>query len=154
MKAAILAGGKGTRLGALGKRIPKAMIKIQGKEIIWYIIKILKKNGFNQIILPLGYKGNLIKRYFSKNTKIFKGVSIDLINTGNNTTELFQFHYDVTPPSISSLTPNPVMDQNTNGEYLTNDASVTIDCTWDDNLDIENASFLSNDINVEGRSLK
>ena len=35
--AVVLCGGKGTRLGALGKKIPKAMIKIQGKEIIWYI---------------------------------------------------------------------------------------------------------------------
>ena len=42
--AIVLCGGKGTRLGVLGKKIPKAMIKIQGKEIIWYIINILKKN--------------------------------------------------------------------------------------------------------------
>ena len=37
----ILCGGKGTRLGAIGKKTPKTLIKVQGKPIIWYIIKIL-----------------------------------------------------------------------------------------------------------------
>lgn len=82
----ILCGGLGTRLGSLGKKIPKTLVKVNGKPIIWYIIKFMEKQSFNHFILPLGYKGNLIKRYFSKNTKNFKGVSIDLINTGNNTT--------------------------------------------------------------------
>ena len=40
--AIILCGGKGTRLGSLGKKLPKTLIKIQNKEILWYIIKILK----------------------------------------------------------------------------------------------------------------
>lgn len=80
--AIVLCGGKGTRLGALGKKIPKAMIKIQGKEIIWYIIKILKRNRFNQIILPLGYKGNMIRKLAKKYKSLFSVV--DLINTGEN----------------------------------------------------------------------
>ena len=57
----ILCGGKGTRLGAIGKKTPKTLIKVQGKPIIWYIIKILIKNGFNHFILPIGYKGVQIK---------------------------------------------------------------------------------------------
>ena len=80
--AIVLCGGKGTRLGVLGKKIPKAMIKIQGKEIIWYIIKILKRNRFNQIILPLGYKGNMIRKLAKKYKSLFSVV--DLINTGEN----------------------------------------------------------------------
>ena len=80
--AIVLCGGKGTRLGALGKKIPKAMIKIQGKEIIWYIIKILKKNKFNQIILPLGYKGNMVRKFAKKYKSLFN--EVDLINTGEN----------------------------------------------------------------------
>ena len=80
--AIILCGGKGTRLGALGKKIPKAMIKIQGKEIIWYIIKILKRNRFNQIILPLGYKGNMIRKLAKKYKSLFN--LVDLVNTGKN----------------------------------------------------------------------
>ena len=80
--AIVLCGGKGTRLGALGKKVPKAMIKIQGKEIIWYIIKILKRNRFNQIILPLGYKGNMIRKLAKKYKSLFN--EVDLINTGEN----------------------------------------------------------------------
>jgi glucose-1-phosphate cytidylyltransferase len=80
--AIVLCGGKGTRLGNLGKKVPKAMVKIQGKEIIWYIINILKKNKFNQIILPLGYKGNMIRKLSKKYKSLFSGV--DLVNTGEN----------------------------------------------------------------------
>lgn len=80
--AIVLCGGKGTRLGALGRKIPKAMVKIQGKEIIWYIIKTLKRNGFNQILLPLGYKGNMIRKLAKKYKSLFN--EVDLINTGEN----------------------------------------------------------------------
>ena len=69
--AVVLCGGRGTRLGALGKKLPKTMIKIQGKEIIWYIINILKKNKFNQIILPLGYRGNMIRKLAKKYKSLF-----------------------------------------------------------------------------------
>ena len=66
--AVILCGGRGTRLGALGNEIPKTLVKVQNKEIIWYILNHLKKNGFNHIILPLGYRGNQIKSFFKKIT--------------------------------------------------------------------------------------
>ena len=78
--AIILCGGRGTRLGLIGKKIPKTLIKIQGKEILWYIIKILKIYNFNHFIIPLGFKGNLIKEFFKKN-KNFNS-KIELINTG------------------------------------------------------------------------
>ena len=51
--AVVLCGGKGTRLGNIGKKLPKTLVKIQGKEILWYILKILKRNNFNHIILYL-----------------------------------------------------------------------------------------------------
>jgi glucose-1-phosphate cytidylyltransferase len=82
--AIILCGGRGTRLGQLGKKIPKSLLEIQGKPIIWYIIKSLKKNSFNHFILPVGYKANMIKKYFKKN-KEFKKINIEIINTGKNT---------------------------------------------------------------------
>ncbi len=81
--AVILCGGRGTRLGALGNEIPKTLVKIQNKEIIWYILNHLKKNGFNHIILPLGYRGNQIKSFLKKN-KYF-GLKITTINTGVRT---------------------------------------------------------------------
>ena len=59
--AVILCGGKGSRLGELGKKIPKTLVKVQSKPILWYILNILKKNSFNHFILPLGYKGSMIK---------------------------------------------------------------------------------------------
>ncbi len=82
--AVILCGGKGTRLGQLGKKIPKSLVKIHGYPIIWYIINILKQNSFNHFILPVGYKGNLIEKYFKKNS-IFKKYNIEIIKTGQET---------------------------------------------------------------------
>lgn len=81
--AVILCGGKGTRLGLIGKKIPKSLVSIQKKKIIWYIINILKINNFNHFILPIGYKGNLIKKFINKEFK--KGFHlIDIVNTGIN----------------------------------------------------------------------
>ena len=80
--AVILCGGKGTRLGTISKKLPKTLVKIQGKEILWYIIKILKLNNFNHFILPLGYKGNLIKKFISKYR--YFGSNVELVDTGKN----------------------------------------------------------------------
>ena len=74
--AVILCGGKGTRLGSIGKKLPKTLIKLQGKEILWYILKILKKNNFNHIILPIGYKGSKIKHFLRKNKKLISNVNL------------------------------------------------------------------------------
>ena len=60
----ILYIGKGTRLGSISKKIPKALVKIQKKEILWYIINFLKKNNFNHFILPLGYKIDYMKKFY------------------------------------------------------------------------------------------
>jgi glucose-1-phosphate cytidylyltransferase len=80
--AVILCGGKGTRLGNLSKKLPKTLVKIQGKPIIWYIINTLKKYKFNHFILPLGYKGHKIKKYL-KNI-CFYNTNIECVNTGVN----------------------------------------------------------------------
>ena len=81
--AVILCGGKGTRLGLLGKKIPKSLVKVNEHPIIWYIINTLKKNSFNHFILPIGYKGKMIEKYLKKN-KNFKKDDIDIILTGKN----------------------------------------------------------------------
>ncbi len=81
--AIILCGGKGTRLGAIGKKIPKSLVKIHNTEILWYIIMMLKKNSFNHFIFPVGYKGNMIKGYLKK--KIFSKLNIEIVDTGKNT---------------------------------------------------------------------
>ena len=79
--AIILCGGKGTRLGELGKKTAKTLVKVQGKPILWYILKILKKNNFNHFILPVGFKGQDIIK-FVKNSSEFQKYNIDIINTG------------------------------------------------------------------------
>ena len=81
--AIILCGGKGTRLGELGKKTAKTLVKVQGKPILWYILKILKINKFNHFILPVGFKGQNIVEFIKKSSE-FKKYNIDIINTGSN----------------------------------------------------------------------
>jgi len=64
MKVVILAGGWGTRLGYLTDLIPKPMVNIGGKPILWHIMKIYSYYGFNDFIICLGAKGDVIKEYF------------------------------------------------------------------------------------------
>ena len=64
MKAVILAGGLGTRLSEETERIPKPMVEIGGKPIIWHIMKMYSHYGVQDFIICLGYKGYLIKEYF------------------------------------------------------------------------------------------
>jgi glucose-1-phosphate cytidylyltransferase len=64
MKVIILAGGYGTRLGSVSELIPKPMIEIGGRPILWHIMKTYSHYGFNEFIICLGYKGNIIKDFF------------------------------------------------------------------------------------------
>ena len=70
MKVVILAGGMGTRLAEYTKTIPKPMVKLNGKPIIYYIMKHYANYGYKEFFLALGYKGGIIKKYFSKEKKI------------------------------------------------------------------------------------
>ena len=65
MKAVILAGGLGTRLAEETHIRPKPMVEIGGKPILWHILKIYSSFGINEFIICLGYKGYLIKEFFS-----------------------------------------------------------------------------------------
>lgn len=65
MKAIILAGGFGTRLSEETDLRPKPMVEIGGKPILWHIMKIYSHHGINEFIILLGYKGYLIKEFFS-----------------------------------------------------------------------------------------
>ena len=64
MKAVILAGGRGTRLNEETKNIPKPMVKIGRKPILWHIMKIYSAHGINEFVICCGYKGYSIKQYF------------------------------------------------------------------------------------------
>ncbi|MDD5197232.1 MAG: glucose-1-phosphate cytidylyltransferase [Candidatus Omnitrophica bacterium] len=78
MKVVILAGGRGTRISEETGSIPKPMVEIGGKPIIWHIMKIYSHFGFNDFIICLGYKGYMIKEYFSHYFLHMSDVTIDL----------------------------------------------------------------------------
>ncbi|MCP3671478.1 MAG: glucose-1-phosphate cytidylyltransferase [Gammaproteobacteria bacterium] len=65
MKAVILAGGLGTRISEESHLRPKPMIEIGGKPILWHIMKMYSHHGINDFVICLGYKGYVIKEYFS-----------------------------------------------------------------------------------------
>ena len=83
MKVVILAGGLGTRLSEYTKTIPKPMVEIGGKPILWHIMKIYSFFGFNEFILALGYKGNVIRDYFINYYYYNNDLTVDLSNKGN-----------------------------------------------------------------------
>ena len=64
MKVAILAGGFGTRLSELTSDIPKPMVMIGGKPILWHIMNYYSKYGHNDFYIALGYKSEVVKNYF------------------------------------------------------------------------------------------
>jgi glucose-1-phosphate cytidylyltransferase len=64
MKVVIFSGGIGTRIDDEGEALPKAMIDIGGKPVIWHVMKMYSAHGFNDFVVCLGYKGHLIKEYF------------------------------------------------------------------------------------------
>jgi glucose-1-phosphate cytidylyltransferase len=78
MKCVILAGGLGTRLAEETIRIPKPMVEIGGRPILWHIMKIYAAHGINEFIICLGYKGYIIKEYFANYFLHMSNVTIDL----------------------------------------------------------------------------
>ena len=85
MKLIILAGGLGTRLSEETSIRPKPMVEIGGRPILWHIMKIYSHYGINDFIVCLGYKGYVIKEYFSN-------------------------YYPPLPPMSPSTSPNNKMD--------------------------------------------
>ena len=82
MKVVLLAGGFGTRLSEYTKTVPKPMIYIGDKPMLLHIMKLYGKYGFKDFYIALGYKGEIIKKFFNKN---FFDWNINLIETGRNT---------------------------------------------------------------------
>ena len=80
MKAMILAGGLGSRLSEETSVRPKPMVEIGGHPILWHIMKIYSSFGINDFVICLGYKGYLIKEYFSHYLLHTSDVTIDLKN--------------------------------------------------------------------------
>ena len=80
MKVAILAGGLGSRLQEETEIRPKPMVEIGGRPILWHIMKHYSRYGFDEFVLALGYKGDLIKRYFLDYHALGRDMTISLEN--------------------------------------------------------------------------
>lgn len=81
MKVVILAGGLGTRISEESHLRPKPMIEIGEKPILWHIMKIYSYYGFNDFIICLGYKGHVIKEFFSNYYLHMSDVTFDFRNS-------------------------------------------------------------------------
>ena len=80
MKAVILAGGLGTRISEETISKPKPMVEIGSKPILWHILKIYSSYGINDFIICCGYKGYVIKEYFSNYFLHLSDVTINMKN--------------------------------------------------------------------------
>jgi glucose-1-phosphate cytidylyltransferase len=84
LKVIILAGGFGTRLSEETDLIPKPLVKIGGKPVLWHIMKLYSSFGYNQFVILLGYKGELIEEYFLNQLDLFNW-DITFLDTGLKT---------------------------------------------------------------------
>jgi len=94
MKVVIFAGGRGTRISEESSLRPKPMIEIGGKPILWHIMKIYAAYGHTEFIICLGYKGWMIKEYFTNyflhNTDITVNLADNSLEVHNNFSEPFK----------------------------------------------------------------
>lgn len=93
MKVVILAGGLGTRISEETHLKPKPMIEIGNRPILWHILNHYSHFGFHEFIICLGYKGSMIKEYFSNYLMNESDVTFDFTRDGS-----VQYHSSLTPP--------------------------------------------------------
>ena len=80
MKVIILAGGYGTRLSEETRLLPKPMVEIGGKPILWHIMKLYSYYGYNDFIILTGYKSHVIKDYFVNYYQQYSDITVDMLN--------------------------------------------------------------------------
>jgi glucose-1-phosphate cytidylyltransferase len=84
MKTVILCGGRGTRLGEHGANVPKALIEIGGRPVLWHLLKIYAQHGLNDFVLCLGYLGDAIKRYFVESRWLTGDFTLEPLPSGEH----------------------------------------------------------------------
>lgn len=99
MDAIVLCGGNGKRMGSIGRDSPKALIKVRGKPILWFILKSFTQHNIKRVILPTGYQGTKISN-FVESVKDEFDFDIICFDTGIDT-PIAQRLLKVLPLSIS-----------------------------------------------------
>jgi glucose-1-phosphate cytidylyltransferase len=94
MKVVILAGGYGTRISEESYLKPKPMIEINGKPILWHIMKYYSTFGYNEFIICCGYKGYVIKEYFANYFMHRSDITFDFSHGKNEMT----IHNNISEP--------------------------------------------------------
>lgn len=82
MQVVILCGGKGTRMHQISESLPKPMILIGNKPILWHIMNLYSKNGHKDFLLLAGYKKKEIEKFFSKSENSERGWLVNILDTG------------------------------------------------------------------------
>jgi len=82
VKVVLFCGGLGMRLRDYADNVPKPMVPIGGRPILWHLMKYYAHQGFSDFILCLGYRGDAIERYFREHPELTEDWSIRLIHTG------------------------------------------------------------------------
>jgi len=107
----ILAGGLGTRLLAEESTVPKPMVEIGQRPILWHIMNIYSGYGFNDFIIALGYKSEVIKNYFINYHSISQNLNINLATTKitihSNSSE--KWRVDLIDTGLNTLTGGRVL---------------------------------------------
>ena len=91
MKVMILAGGLGTRLSEETSLIPKPMVEVGGKPILWHIMKIYSYYGFNDFIILTGYRSHVIKDFFINYYSRYSDITVDM---RNNSVEIHKTRHE------------------------------------------------------------
>jgi len=111
MKTVILAGGLGTRLSEETDLLPKPMVEIGGRPILWHIMKIYSYWGFNEFVVLTGYKSHIIKEYFINYYTRYSDITVDM---ASNSVEIHNHRTE--PWKVTMLYTGP--DTQTGGRLL------------------------------------
>jgi len=103
MKVVILAGGLGTRLAEETESVPKPMVEVGGRPILWHIMKMYSHWGFTEFVVLTGYKSHMIKDYFINYYARYSDITIDMTS---NVVEMHNMHTEPWKVTLLYTGPN------------------------------------------------